>query len=31
MLLVSAVVVVAVLVAGMMYYQKMESKIADMV
>jgi lipopolysaccharide transport system permease protein len=31
MLLVSAAVVVAILVAGMMYFQKMESKIADVV
>jgi len=31
MLLVSAVVVVAVLVAGMMYFQEMESEIADVV
>lgn len=31
MLLVSAVAVVAVLVAGMMYFQKMETKIADVV
>jgi hypothetical protein len=31
MLLVSAVVVVAMFVASMMYFQKMESKIADVV
>ena len=31
MLLVSAVVVVAVLVAGMMYFQEMESEIASVV
>jgi ABC-type polysaccharide/polyol phosphate export permease len=31
MLLVSAIVLVAVLVAGMMYFQKMESKIAVVV
>jgi hypothetical protein len=31
MQLMSAVVVVAALVAGMMYFQKMESKIADVV
>jgi lipopolysaccharide transport system permease protein len=31
MLLVSSAVVVAVVVTGMMYFQKMESKIADVV
>jgi lipopolysaccharide transport system permease protein len=31
MLLVSALLVVAMLMAGMMYFQKMESKIADVV
>jgi hypothetical protein len=31
MVLVSAAAVVAILVGGMMYFQKMESKIADVV